>query len=48
MAYLLDTGILLRAFDGSSPEHESIARALHILRDRDETLVATVQNLAEF
>lgn len=48
MSYLLDTGILLRAFDDKSPEHDDVVLALRLLRDRDDSLAVTVQNLAEF
>jgi predicted nucleic acid-binding protein len=48
MACLIDTGILLRAFDASSAEYRLIRQALRILWTRQERLVVTLQNLAEF
>jgi predicted nucleic acid-binding protein len=48
MACLVDTGILLRAFDRDASEHADILRAIRTLLDRREELVVTVQNLAEF
>lgn len=48
MAYLLDTGILLRAFDPASGDYEQVLRSLDLLWQRGETLFVTVQNLAEF
>jgi predicted nucleic acid-binding protein len=48
MAVLVDTGVLLRAFDASSPEYRPIRKALRILLGKQERLVVAVQNLAEF
>lgn len=48
MACLLDTGVLLRAFDGANPETRSIRRLLRALLLRPERLVVSVQNVAEF
>ncbi|MBI3463253.1 MAG: PIN domain-containing protein [Planctomycetes bacterium] len=48
MACLIDTGILLRAFDRDASEHSDILRVIRALIDRGEELVVTVQNLAEF
>jgi predicted nucleic acid-binding protein len=48
MACLLDTGVLLRAFDAAAPEYRVIRQALGILWGRQERLNVTVQNLAEF
>jgi predicted nucleic acid-binding protein len=48
MKYLVDTGVLLRAFDSRSFEHEDVVKALRILRDRSDEFAVTVQNLAEF
>ncbi|MBS0209145.1 MAG: PIN domain-containing protein [Planctomycetes bacterium] len=48
MASLIDTGVLLRAFDTSSPEYRPIRQALRTLWLRQERLVVTLQNLAEF
>lgn len=48
MACLIDTGILLRAFDAASPEYRPIRQALRTLWGRQERLIVAVQNLAEF
>jgi predicted nucleic acid-binding protein len=48
MACLLDTGVILRAFDAAAPEYRVIRQALGTLWSRQERLVVTVQNLAEF
>jgi predicted nucleic acid-binding protein len=48
MAYLLDTGILLRLFDSSDPQHLSIRGAVRRLLRRGERLVTSAQNVAEF
>jgi predicted nucleic acid-binding protein len=48
MACLIDTGILLRAFDASSLEYRTIRQALRTLWARQERLVVALQNLAEF
>jgi predicted nucleic acid-binding protein len=48
MACLLDTGVLLRAFDASSAEYRPIRQAIRTLWARDERLVVTMQNIAEF
>jgi predicted nucleic acid-binding protein len=48
MAYLLDTGVLLRAFDPSWDRHDEVLRAIDVLWSRGEQLIVTVQNLAEF
>jgi predicted nucleic acid-binding protein len=48
MACLIDTGILLRALDASSAQYRPIRKAVRVLWARDETLVVTLQNLAEF
>jgi predicted nucleic acid-binding protein len=48
MACLLDTGVLLRAFDASSAEYRPIRQTLRTLWMRQEQLVVAVQNLAEF
>lgn len=48
MACLIDTGILLRAFDAACPEYRTIRRALHTLWARQERLIVGLQNLAEF
>lgn len=48
MACLLDTGVLLRAFDAASTDYRPIRQTLRALWARDERLVVTVQNVAEF
>lgn len=48
MSMLIDTGILLRAFDASSAEYGQIRQSLRVLWARQERLVVTLQNLAEF
>jgi predicted nucleic acid-binding protein len=48
MACLVDTGVLLRAFDASFADHRAIRQALRTLWGRQERLVVTSQNLAEF
>ena len=48
MACLLDTGILLRAFDASSSEYRQIRQDLRALVTRQERLVVALQNVAEF
>jgi predicted nucleic acid-binding protein len=48
MSYLVDTGVLLRAFDRDSEEQEVILRALRVILNRGEQLFVTIQNLAEF
>jgi predicted nucleic acid-binding protein len=48
MRILVDTNILLRAAQPSHPMHASAVRAMEILMEREEPLVVTVQNIAEF
>lgn len=48
MAYLIDTGILLRLFEQNDPHHPFIREALRNLIRRGEPLVTAVQNIAEF
>jgi len=48
MNYLVDTGVLLRAFDREAAKHKTILQAIRTLLDRGEELAVTVQNLAEF
>jgi predicted nucleic acid-binding protein len=48
MALMIDTGVLLRAFDASSPEYRTIRQALRTIWSRQESLVVALQNLAEF
>jgi predicted nucleic acid-binding protein len=48
MGTLIDTGVLLRAFDAHSPHCRPIRQALRKLVDEGEPLMVTVQNMAEF
>ncbi|MGD9647894.1 MAG: type II toxin-antitoxin system VapC family toxin [Pirellulales bacterium] len=48
MACLIDTGILLPAFDATCPEYRPIRRALRTLWSRQDRLIVALQNLAEF
>ena len=48
MQYLVDTGIWLRLFDRTDPEHAAIRDALRALRSSGHTLAACPQNIAEF
>ena len=48
MSCLIDTGILLRAFDRTFADYRAVRQALRVLLRRRETRFVTVQNLAEF
>ena len=48
MQYLVDTGIWLRLFDRTDPEHADICEALRLLRSGGHSLTACPQNIAEF
>ncbi len=48
MAHLIDTGVLLRAFDAASPQYRPIRKMIRATWRREERLVVTLQNLAEF
>jgi predicted nucleic acid-binding protein len=48
MSTLIDTGVLLRAFDAGSSHCRPIRQALRKLLDDGEPLAVTVQNMAEF
>ena len=48
MATLVDTCVLLRAFDANYPDYRAIRKALRKALDDQERLVVTVQNIAEF
>ena len=48
MEVLVDTGVLLRAFDNSSLEQRPILRAFRLLRLQGHSIVTTHQNIAEF
>jgi len=48
MAILIDTNILLRSVQPEHPMNASAVRALAILMEREEPLVVSIQNIAEF
>ena len=48
MATLVDTCVLLRAFDANYPDYRAIRQVLRKALDDQEPLVVTVQNIAEF
>lgn len=48
MAILVDTGVLLRAFDASCAQYRPIRRSIRTLWNRQELLVVALQNPAEF
>jgi predicted nucleic acid-binding protein len=48
MAYLLDTGILLRLANTVDPQHEVVSLAVQRLGDRHNNFMTTTQNIAEF
>jgi predicted nucleic acid-binding protein len=48
MAFLLDTGILLRLANAQDPRQPLLGRAVRTLIDRQERLFITTQNIAEF
>ncbi len=48
MQYLVDTGVWLRLFDRTDPEHANILAALQLLRSTGHSLAACPQNIAEF
>jgi predicted nucleic acid-binding protein len=48
MAYLLDTGILLRLIDEPDPQHDIVCDAVDMLVGRKLELFITIQNIAEF
>jgi len=48
MAILIDTNILLRSVQPDHPMNNTAVRALSILIEREEALVVSIQNLAEF
>jgi len=47
-AYLIDTGVLLRLFDETDPEHPAIIEVLRLLKKDGQELLTSCQNLAEF
>jgi predicted nucleic acid-binding protein len=48
MAILVDTNLLLRAVQPRHPMNGSAVRALALLMEREDPLVVSVQNVAEF
>jgi predicted nucleic acid-binding protein len=48
VAILIDTNLLLRSAQPGHPMHASAVRALATLMQREEPLVVSVQNVAEF
>lgn len=48
MAVLVDTCVLIPAFNPQAIEREDVRQALRMLVDAGETLVVTPQNIAEF
>jgi predicted nucleic acid-binding protein len=48
MAYLLDTGILLRLVDVTDQQHQIVRESVGELGRRQESLYVTTQNVAEF
>jgi predicted nucleic acid-binding protein len=48
MAYLLDTGVLLRIFSRADPQYGDVRHAVRLLRGAGEELVTSQQNIAEF
>lgn len=48
MPYLLDSGIILRLVDESDPRHALVEAAVGALGSQRETILITVQNIAEF
>jgi predicted nucleic acid-binding protein len=48
MAYLLDTGIVLRIVDRQDRQHDLVRRALGLLGNAEEELWVASQNVAEY
>jgi len=48
MPYIIDTGVLLRLFDETDPEHPTIIKVLRLLKKDGQELLTSCQNLAEF
>jgi predicted nucleic acid-binding protein len=46
--YLVDTNLLLRLVDSNAPQHAAAAKAVAILKNSDNRLFITPQNLIEF
>jgi predicted nucleic acid-binding protein len=48
MQYLVDTGVLLRLFDRTDPNHIILRQGLQLLRRAGHSLAMSSQNIAEF
>lgn len=48
MAILVDTNVLLRSVQPTHRMHDSAVQALAILMEREEALVVSIQNMADF
>ncbi len=48
MAYLLDSGILLRLVDTNDVQHSLVRHAVRVLGDQEENVFIATQNVAEF
>jgi len=48
MPYLIDTGVLLRIFDETDPEHPTILEVLRLLKKGRQELFTSCQTLAGF
>lgn len=48
MSYLLDTGILLRVADRRDQQHQTVFSAVQTLISRNQQLLISTQNIAEF
>jgi len=48
MAILIDTNVLLRSVQPSHPMHDTALQALAELMEREEPLIVSIQNIAEF
>jgi predicted nucleic acid-binding protein len=48
MDYLVDTNILLRIANRNNPQHVVTRTAIRILRERNDRLYVTMQNVVEF
>jgi predicted nucleic acid-binding protein len=48
MAYLVDTGVLLRFTNTQDPQHPAVKQAVEALVSQNEELYMTTQNAAEF
>jgi predicted nucleic acid-binding protein len=48
MRILIDSGILIRLFDRTDPQHARIRQSLSLLRARRFRAITSIQNVAEF